>query len=406
VVRGLKGPGGRYIAAGLIVILGILATAALPVMATDYFLARVWGEYYLPLRAGEVFLEYSGTQGTIGIETDSPKYKDSFLMESEGGFSGWQHAEVSALSRDALFSGDGFISTRTEFDSTTHEFFLAANNGGSVQETFNFAGAVDIEALSMQIALDARYTLLTGWYEGNPARIQDLIDNYGLSKPEATSLVTGDLYGFISQLSQFGYSADEVIRLARSRGIGYLRDLLSALSTPHPGKGPIDKAVEKFTISRGTAKKLFAEFGTDIFVSSLSRSVNYEDFVANLEGWDIRLHTSGSLFNRLGVSSGEQIVAAFALFHPVTGRQLFDPQLVPHLNIAQVLPDGRVNTLAGYYSYIEFQMDPESGVYFAPIETAVDENTRLEPGEYRAFVVFQNPGNDTYSSYVADFEVT
>ena len=129
------------------------------------------------------------------------------------------------------------------------------------------------------------------------------------------------------------------------------------------------------------------------------------DFVANLEGWGVQI-PNDCLFDKVEVASGGRIVALFRLFHPVTGEQVFDPQLLPYVNIAQVLPDGRLNGLAGYYSGIEFRMDPDSGVYYATIETAVDESTKLNPGEYWAFVVFGNPGNDTWSDYKARFTVT
>ncbi len=405
MVKRVKGNETRLIFVSLAVIVGILAASVTPVMATDIFLDEVQGEYSVQLQGSEVFVKFGGEHGTIGIATETPKYEDLFLMESECPFSGCQVAGVSSLCRKDRFSGDGFIYTGTEWDSNSYEFLFTGNNGGYVQQDFDFGGSVSAGEVNMRVVLDAAYAWLVYGYDGEPARIQALIDTYDLSEAEATSLVSGDVYGLIAQLSQFGYSADEVVNLALCRGLDYLRELLTKLSMPYPG-GPIDKAAEKYGLPRSVARDLFAEHRDTVFVSAVSRSSDYKDFVANLEGWDVKLRTTGSLFDKTEVAPGGRILASFKLFHPVTGEQVSDPKLLPYANIAQALPDGRLNGLAGHYSYIEFRMDPETGVYYAPIETVVDENTKLAPGEYWAFVVFGNPGNDTWSKYKARFTVT
>jgi hypothetical protein len=180
---------------------------------------------------------------------------------------------------------------------------------------------------------------------------------------------------------------------------------LGTLEAPY-SPGSIDEAAVKYHISLSTARDLFKRYGGSTFVAALRRSINYHDFLANLEGWNVKVLDHSLFFMGTTVAAGEELLAAVKLFYPSSEKQLYAPGLKPYLSLAQVLPNGELNGLVGYYSYIPFYLDPKSGAYFAFIKTVVDETTRLEPGDYYAFVVFGNPGNDTYSKFEVKFTVT
>ncbi len=381
----------------------VLVSLATPALGTDLFLDEVQGSYSLQLQAPWFAVKFDGTNGSVAIDTETPVYTGDITMNAGGDFSGCQIARVSTLSREAQFSGGGNLNTNTN-SSLVSDSFTFSGSQLSLTQNYNLGDPVDPAWVRIQLSLNADSAWIQYAYDGEPARIQALSSTYGLSEAEATSLVRGDVYGLIAQLAQFGYPAGEVVDLARTEGLDYLSDLLAKLSAPY-SPGPIDEAAKKYGIPWTTARHLLRKYGDTVFVSALSRSSDYKDLAANLEGWEIKLRAGGSLFNTTEALFGDRLVASFKLFHPITKRQLLDPQLLPYANIAQVLPDGRLQGLGGYYSYIEFRMEPKTGVYFAPIETAVDENTKLDPGEYCAFIVFRNPGNDAYSKYKAKFTV-
>jgi len=391
-------------ARGLLCSLGVvgvvLVALVAPVMATHVYLDEITGSYSLQLTTAEATIKLGGTNGLVNIDTDTPVYNDDFLMNAGGDFSVCHIARVSNLYREESLSGGGDIIGETNGNGTVTSYTFHGSTA-SLAHTRDFGNPVDPAWVNIQLLLNAEYAwvMFASDYDQEALMIQAFTLAYGLSDAEGSAL-----FGLYGELSRFGYSAAEVIRLAHTRGIDYLRELLAVLVSPF-APSPIDKAAEKFSIPWNLARNLFREFGDNIFIQALPRSGTYKDFVANLKGFDIKVW-AGSLFNKTEVVGGEEILAAFQLFHPDTGEQLFDPRLLPYANVAQVLPDGKLNGLAGYFSYIEFGMDEQTGVYYAPIKTMIDENNRLEPGEYYVFIGLRNPGNDTYSTIKASFTVT
>jgi len=380
----------------------VLVASVAPVMATDIFVDQIQGSYSLQLQATEAAIKLGGTNGTVDIDTETPVYDDDLFLGAGGDFSVCHIARVSDLYREESLSGGGDIVGVTTNGTVTSYTFHGST--ASLTHTRDFGAPVDPAWVAIQLLLNADSAWVQFAYNGEPGRIQALMSSYGLTEPEATSLVRGDVYGLAAQLSQFGYSGAEVVNLALCKGIDYLRDLLAKLSSPYQG-GPIDKAAEKYGIPRPVAQGLFEDYGDTVFVQALARSNDYKTFVANLEGWNVAMFAE-TLLNKTEVASGELIRAQFRLFHPVTGEQFFDPELKPYLTIAQVLPNGTMNQLGGYFSYIDFTLEESTGTYRAVINTAPDEKDTLDPGKYCAFLVLRNPANDLYSTIKAELTVT
>jgi len=414
VSKGGKKPG-RHLFIWFILAMSIAA----PALAKDVFVMQAHGSY--SFAAKEAFIEYCGVNGSINIETGASGYDDSFLLGAGGAFSGWQQEDAYALSRALALSGGGNVHALTHaygnapgvtgsggsvtYPSGTTVEVTFTGSYANITESIDFGNlGVDPPGINVGIALDAESGWVRATYDGDDARIQGLAATFGISLTQAASLYNGGLIGLIGGLSQFGYSTNEVVNLALTNGLDHLRGLLAMLDAPYVA-GPIDKAVAKYHIPWGQAKDLYREFGETIFCQALSTSDTYKTFVANLKGWGIAVW-AGSLLDKTTVISGEVITAAFQLSHPITHEQFHDPYLMPYANVAQVLPDGKLRGLAGYFSYIEFSMDATTGTYYAQIRTAPDENDKLEPGEYCAFVVLRNPATDMYSKIRATFTVT
>lgn len=387
-----------------LVTLVVLAVSGAPAMARDTFLEEIQGGYSLQLMVHEAVVKYGGADGSVVISTETTAYDDAFVMTSGGDFSGCQIAGGSDLYREDQFSGGGAIDTATQSSDLNATFSIQGDDVYLTQD-FGFGDQGDAAWVSLRLSLNADSAWIQFAYDGEASRIQTLMNTYGLSEGEAMRLARGDVYGLIAQLSRFGCSEAELVDLARMKGLDYLREILATLTSSY-SPGPIDEAAaKKYGISFSTAKELFKRYGDSTFVAALRRSVNYLDFLANLEGWNMKV-LNGSIINKTKVALGEEIVAAFELLHPATGKQLFTPWLKPFASVAQVLSNGKLNCLPGYYSYIEFRLDPKTGAYYALIKSIVDENTQLEPGDYYAFIVFRNPGNDTYPRIRVKFTVT
>lgn len=407
----------RHAFIGLILVIAITT----PSLGRNVFVTQVHGRYSCHFAAEEGLIEYCGVNGSVGIDTGASGYDDSFLMSAGGDFSGWHQATAYALSRGVELSGGGNVHALTHAYGTGAG---ASGSGGSITYPsgttieLTFAGSyaaitedidfgnlgVDPPGVSIGVEVDAEHAWVRVSFDADDARIQELVNTFGLSGTQATNLYQGGVLGLIGELSQFGYSGAEVVNLALTNGLDHLRGLLTMLDAPYVA-GPIDKAVAKYHIPWGQAKDLYREFGETIFCQALSTSDTYKTFVANLKGWEIAVW-AGSLLDKTTVISGEVITAAFQLSHPITHEQFRNPYLMPYANVAQVLPDGKLRGLAGYFSYIEFSMDATTGTYYAQIRTAPDENDKLEPGEYCAFVVLRNPATDMYSKIRATFTVT
>jgi len=58
-------------------------------------------------------VNYSGSDGTVQINTQTPGFNDDFSMNAGGEFSGYHYVEEYDLSREAQFSGSGSIYAAT-----------------------------------------------------------------------------------------------------------------------------------------------------------------------------------------------------------------------------------------------------------------------------------------------------
>jgi len=385
----------------------VLVISAVPVKATDTFATQVVGSYSCQFAAEEALVEYCGVNGSVDIDTDATGYTDDFLMTAGGDFSGSHDAKAYTLSRNLAFNGGGRADAFSQekgppFNTWVKVEITATTLVMSQDISFTDLGVAPY--VNIGFAVNAQYAWVRFSFDASAAQIQQMVNQYGLSQAQATSLYHGGVVGLIGELSKFGYSGTDVMNLALTKGIAYLEELLGKLSGGYV-PGPIDKAVSKYNIPWGLAKNLYSEFGETAFVEALGRSADYKTFMANLKGWDLAVW-AGSVLDKKEVASGGLIHAAFRLFHPVTGEQFLGPHLAPYANIAQVLPNGKMNGLAGYFSYIEFTLDETTGTYRALINTAPDETNKLEPGEYCAFIALRNPGNDVYSPIKVSFTVT
>lgn len=90
------------------------------------------------------------------------------------------------------------------------------------------------------------------------------------------------------------------------------------------------------------------------------------------------------------VKVGEPVRFAFKLLHPANHELVFaDPWLKPYLSLTKVQSDGSIMALGGYYGYIVFQLNPQTGEYFSYLDTS-----DLAPGVYDAYLSVRNPAND------------
>lgn len=387
-----------------LIVLTLLVIITPSLMAKDVFVTQVHGTYSCQFTAEEALVEYCGINGSVDIDTQASGYTDDFLMNAGGDFSGTHEAKGYFLSRFVHLTGGGNIDALTE--GAPYGIVVETKFTGDwvdLSQDFSFTDLGAPLFVNIGFAVNAQYAWVRFSFDASAAQIQQLVNGYGLSQAQATTLYQGGILGLIGALSQFGYSGNDVVNLALTMGLAHLEELLAKLSGGYI-PGPIDKAVSKYNIPWGHAKSLYSEFGETTFVEALARSSDYKTFVANLKGWDVSVF-AGSLLSGTEVTSGEIIHAAFRLFHPVTGEQFYGPHLAPYANIAQVLPDGKIKGLAGYFSYIEFSMDAATGTYYAQIMTAPDENTKLAPGEYCAYIVLRNPGNEMRAPIKVNFTV-
>jgi len=346
----------------MVLMLAILATLAAPVMAIDIFVDEIAGSYSLQLSVPEVWVKFGGTNGSVFINTETDAYDDTFAMTAggapspclpkpEGVFCGCQFASGSALHREDRFSGGGAIYAATQSSDLSASVSVQGNDVHFIQD-FSSSDQANPDEVNLRLSLVSESAWIMFAYNGESSGTQPL----------------GTLVGPYSP-------------------------------------GAIDEAAAKYHISLSTARDLSKRYGGSTFSAALHSSINYHDFLANLEGWNVRVFDHSLFFMGTTVVAGKELVGGVKLFYPSSEKQLYAPGLKPYLSLAQVLPNGELNGLVGYYSYIQFSLDPKSGAYYVLIKTVVDENTRLEPGDYYAFVVFGNPGNDTYSKFKVKFTV-
>jgi len=387
-------------------VLVLVAILGPSVLGRDTFATQVVGSTFsFQFAASDGLVECCGVNGSVDCDTLASGYTDDFLMNAGGDFWLTHDAKGYSLDRIAALNGGGSIDATTTgapYGTVVETKFT----GGSavLTQNFTFTNLGDPPWVNIGCTVAAQYAWVRFSFDASAAQAQQLANQFGLSQAQATGLYQGGVLGLIGALSWFGYSGADVVNLALTKGIPYLEELFAKLSGGYV-PGPIDKAVSRYNIPWGHAKSLYSEFGGTAFVEALARSADYKTFMANLKGWNVEVW-AGSVFDKTEVSSGELIHAAFRLFHPDTGEQFFDPHLAPYVNVAQVLPDGKLNNLGGYFSYVEFILDNETGTYRAVINTAPDETNKLQPGEYRAFIVLRNPGNDLYATLKANFVVT
>ena len=403
----------------LLIALAVMVCVAIVGMGKNVVVLQ--GHANFAFASNEAFIQYCGVNGSVSIATGASGYDDSYLLSAGGAFSGQQQEDAYSLSRALTLAGGGSV------HALTHAYgsgAAAAASGGtvtssggttidlsfngsyaSITETIDFGNlGSDPPGINVRMAIDAESGWIKAVYDDDDAQVQRLASTFGLSLAEATSLYEGGVVGLIGGLSQFGYSAAQVVELALTQGLEYLRGVLSMLRSPYVA-GPIDQAAAKYNVSWRQAQGLYGEFGETVFCHALSVADTYKTFLANLKGWGVSVW-AGSIINRATVLSGGVITVAFRLFHPTTQEQFHDPQLRPYVTVARILPDGRLEGIAGYFSYIQCSLEQATGTYYSQINTAPGENEKLAPGTYCAFVVTRNPATDLFSKVRATFVVT
>ncbi len=375
----------------------------------------VGGEYSTTLSAEKVRIEYFDSyHGELSLKTSAAGYSDDFYLTS-GSFSGSHTADAYSLSREIELSGGGEMHavTVTYASNTVTEVTFGASKG-SLSQSIDFGNAgVDPPGVTIDLHFKDP---VPGWleifYNGEDAEIRSFSRAFGLSEAQATPLYRAGVPGLIGVLSRFGYSATDVVNLALTKGLAYLEELLGKLSGGYV-PGPIDRAARKFGIPRVHAKKLFNETNDYLFCSAVRSANDYLELVGNLLGWAVvgtMLASGGGIVtasqpvgggtalesvgpfgaNKIEAKIGEPIRLAFKLLHPVNHQLVFaDPWLEPYLALTQVQADGSLMALGGYYGYIAFRLNSQTGEYFSYIDT-----TDLEPGTYYAYLAVRNPQND------------
>lgn len=373
----------------------------------------VGGEYSTTLSAEKVRIEYFDSyHGELFLKTLAAGYSDDFYLTSES-FSGSHTADAYSLAREIKLSGGGEIHAVTRASSTVAEVtFLGSYI--NLSQNFDFGNeGVDLPGVSVFIDFkDPVPAWLEIFYNGDDAEIHAFARAFGLSEAQATSLYRGGALGLIGELSRFGYSQAEVVSLILAKGLDYVRGLLATLETSYV-PSIVDKAAVKFGIPWAHAKTLFNETDDHLFVSAVRSSKDYAGFIGNLLGWMVAgrmlagedgiLAASQPAGGGAAVGSsapfiaektlvkvGEPVRFAFKLLHPANHELVFvDPWLAPYLSLTKVQSDGSIMALGGYYGYILFQLNPQTGEYFSYLDTS-----DLAPGVYDAYLSVRNPAND------------
>jgi hypothetical protein len=384
---------------GCIILVFLLAPSMAFAAGMDSFVQQFTGTWSCQFEAESGRVEYCGVNGSVMINTGATGYSDS-LLHGATTFAGVQDADAYALARSLTLNdpagtgqvhalttvyapGSTVSGSGTVVGSTIAIDFVGTS--AAITESVDFGNPADPPGMWMNMAFDVERGWVRTSYDASAYYIQSLASAFGLSLTQATNLYQGGVLGLIGELSQYGYSGAQVVALALSGGIDHVRGILAGLLGPYIA-GPIDQAAEKFRIPWGLSAALYREFGETVFSKALARSADYKTFIGNAKGWVIQVW-AGSLIDRTVVVSGDAIRALFRLAHPETGEVYLNSTLAPYATIARVLPDGGLEHLAGYFSYIEFRLDEESGAYYAEIRTAPEETAQLEPGEYSGFIL-------------------
>jgi len=362
-----------------------------------------------------VYIKYSDSDhGELSLKTLAAGYSDDFSLTA-GSFSGSHTADAYSLAREIELSGGGEMHAVTVADAsnTVVEVAFGASQG-TLSQSIDFGNAgVDPAWVSIDIYFkDPVPAWLEIFYNGDDARIRSFARAFGLSQAQATSLYRGGALGLIGELSRFGYSQAEVVSLILAKGLDYVRGLLATLETSYI-PSIVDKAAVKFGIPWAHAKTLFNETDDHLFVSAVRSSKDYAGFIGNLLGWTVAGRmlagedgilaasqpagggaAEGSsapfIAEKTLVKVGEPVRFAFKLLHPANHELVFaDPWLKPYLSLTKVQSDGSIMALGGYYGYILFQLNPQTGEYFSYLDTS-----DLAPGVYDAYLSVRNPRND------------
>ena len=393
------------------------------IWANEHIVQPVNGDYSSVSFADEVLIKYQDRgNGTLYLNTQAAGYNENFYLGA-GSFSGWHAADAYSLSREIELSGGGEMHAVTYASSTVAEVAFAGSYM-NLSQSIDFGNAGDPPGVTVLVDF---HDPVPAWIEifctGDNARIRSLAQVFGLSEAQATGLYQGGVVGLIGALSHAGYSSAEVVNLALTKGLDYVRELVAKLESPYV-PSPVDKAVRKFGIPWGYANTLFRETNAQLFSSAVRRSNDYTEFTGNLMGWTVAGTMPGngsdmlaaiqpagggaaadlaasSITGKAGVKVGEPIRLAFKVVHPTNPELVFtDPWLKPYLSLVRVEPDGSMMALSGYYGYVVFQLNPKTGEYFSYIDTF-----GLKPGRYYAYLSVRNPTNDVETSSGIELEI-
>ena len=413
----------RLTAGAVILAVVVLCLFGMAAWADEHIVQPVNGDYSTMLLADEILITYKDLcNGSLSLYTQAAGYTDDFYL-SAGSFSGSHAADAYSLSRELQLSGGGQMHAVTDASSTVVEVGVAGSYM-NLSQSIDFGNASDPPGVTIYLDFhDPVPASLEIFCTGDNARISSFAQVFGLSDAQATSLYRGGVVGLIGTLSHAGYSPAEVVNLALTRGLDYVRELVAKLESPYVPT-PVDKAVRKFGIPWGYANTLFREANDQLFSSAVSRSNDYAEFTGNLIGWKVAgtmpadvsgmqaaIQPAGggaaagmaapSITSRTVARVGEPIRLAFKVVHPTNPELVFtDPWLKPYLSLVRVEPNGSMMALSGYYGYVVFQLNPKTGEYFSYIDTF-----DLKPGKYYAYLSVRNPKNDVGTSSAIELEI-
>jgi len=391
--------------------------------ADEHIVQPVNGVYSDGFTADEVLIKYQDLcNGALYLYTEAAGYSDYFDLTA-GSFSGWHAVNAYSLNRKIELAGGGEMYARTDASGTVVEIG-AAGSYMNLSQSIDFGNAGDPSGVTVDVVF---HDPVPAWIEifctGDNARIRSFAQAFGLSGAQATGLYQSGIVGLIGALSHAGYSPAEVVNLALTKGLDYVRGLVAKLESPYV-PSPVDKAARKFGIPWGYANTLFREANDQFFSSAIGNSSSYTEFTGNLMGWAVTgtmpaevsgmlagMQAAGggavagmlapSITSKAGVRVGEPIRLAFKVVHPTNPELAFtDPWLKPYLSLVRVEPNGNTMALGGYYGYVVFQLNPETGEYFSYIDTL-----GLEPGKYYAYLSVRNPKNDVDISSRIELEI-
>jgi len=391
--------------------------------ADEHIVQPVNGDYSAVSFADQILIKYEDRgNGTLSLYTQAAGYNEDFYLGA-GSFSGAHAVDAYSLSREIQLSGGGEMHALTDASGTVIEVAFAGSYM-NLSQSLDFGNGGDLPGVAVYVDF---HDPVPAWIEifctGDNARIRSFAQVFGLSEAQATGLYQSGIVGLIGTLSRAGYSPAEVVNLALTRSLDYVRELVAKLETPYV-PSPVDKAARKFGIPWGYANTLFREANDQFFSSAVGNSSSYTEFTGNLMGWAVTgtmpAEVSGmlagmqpagggavagmlapSITSKAGVRVGEPIRLAFKVVHPTNPELVFtDPWLKPYLSLVRVEPDGSMIALSGYYGYVVFQLNPRTGEYFSYIDTL-----GLRPGRYYAYLSVRNPKNDIDISSRVELEI-